>query len=182
MKTFSKILFWLLGWKIIGPKQFPKKCVIIAAPHTSNWDYFFARLYGNIIGIRPHYLIKSSFFVPLLATIVRLDGGIPVFRNSKNNLVDQISSKFNKSDNFIIGISPEGTRSRVEKWKTGFYHIALKSNVPIVLVGLDFCSKEIGIIDSLIPKGNINKDLLFIEEKFKYFKGKIPENYNSKIF
>jgi len=182
MKTLSKIIFLLIGWKVIGTFNFPRKCVIIAAPHTSNWDFFVGRLYAYIAQIRPKYLIKSTFFIPVLGTLFKWNGGIPVYRNSKNNVVDQMVNNFNNSNKLMIGIAPEGTRSRVKKWRTGFYHIAFKANVPIFLLALDFQKREIGIINSLDPTGNFKKDMLFIEEQFKDFKGKNQTNFNSKIF
>ena len=145
MKILSKIIFWLMGWKAIGTFDYPKKCIVVAAPHTSNWDFLIGRCYGYISGVTPKYLIKNSFFIPLLGTLVKWNGGIPVYRDSKHNLVDQIVERFNGSDNFRLGIAPEGTRARVEKWKTGFYHIAIKAKVPILFVKLDYKNKEIGI-------------------------------------
>ena len=180
-KILSKIIFWLLGWEVIGTFDYPKKCIVIAAPHTSNWDFFLGRGYSYISGITPHYLIKSSFFVPVFGAFFKWDGGIPVDRDSKNNIVDQVVQRFNNSDNFILGIAPEGTRSRVEKWKTGFYHIAYKTNVPILLLAIDFKNKRIGVINSIVATGDIDKDMLFIQNQFKEVKGKIPENYNPII-
>ena len=181
MRILSKIIFWLMGWQAIGTFDYPKKCVIIAAPHTSNWDFLIGRCYGYISGISPKYLIKSSFFVPVLGALFKWNGGIPVYRNSRNNLVDQIVERFHSSETFRLGIAPEGTRSRVVKWKTGFYHIACKANVSILLLAIDFKNKKIGVIDTLIPTGDIDKDMLFIQEKYKNVEGKIPEKYNSII-
>jgi len=181
MKILSRIIFWVLGWQVIGPFECPKKCVIIAAPHTSNWDFLIGRCYGYITGISAKYLIKSSLFKPILGFLLRWDGGIPVYRDSRKNVVDQIVEQFNNSDNFILGIAPEGTRSRVDRWKTGFYHIAYKAKVPIVLVAVDFKTKKIGIVNSIIPTGDIDKDMLFIQNQFKDLQGKIPENYNPII-
>lgn len=170
-----------MGWKAIGTFDYPDKCIVIAAPHTSNWDFLIGRCYGYISGIKPKYLIKSSLFLPILGTLFRWNGGIPVFRDSKNNLVDQMVERFNSTDNLILGIAPEGTRSRVKKWKTGFYHIACKANIPILLLGVDFKQKEIGVINSLKPTGDIKKDMFIIQNQFKDLQGKIPENYNSLI-
>ena len=180
-KILSKLILWLMGWEVIGPKKYPKKCVVIAAPHTSNWDFLIGRCYGYIIGVKPKYLIKSEFFFPILGALFRLNGGIPVYRDSNNNVVDQITNRFNESDELILGITPEGTRSRVEKWKMGFYHIANNSNVPILLLAMDFSNKKIGIINEIIPTGDIEKDIQFIQNQFKNIKGKIPANYNTII-
>ena len=170
-----------MGWSIIGGEKYPSKCVVIAAPHTSNWDFLIGRCYGYIIGIRARYLIKSSLFIPVLGSLIKWNGGIPVFRESTNNLVDQIVNMFKTNDDFILALSPEGTRSRVDSWKSGFYHIATRAKVEILLVGLDFKDKKIGVINRLTPSGNFEKDICFIENQFKDFKGKIPDNYNPII-
>ena len=180
-KIVSKFIFWLMGWEAIGTFDFPKKCIIIAAPHTSNWDFLVGRCYGYISGIKPRYLIKSSYFAPIIGAFFRRNGGIPVSREYNTNLVSQIIDKFNNTNEFRLGIAPEGTRSRVLKWKTGFYHMAHKSNVPIILVALDFKKKKIGVISSLLTTGDIDSDMLFIQEKFMNVQGKIPENFNPKI-
>tara|TARA_B100001250_G_scaffold408319_1_gene430522 strand:- start:308 stop:823 length:516 start_codon:yes stop_codon:yes gene_type:complete len=170
-----------MGWKVIGTFDYPKKCVVIAAPHTSNWDFVIGRCYGYISGINPKYLIKSSLFIPVLGAFFKWNGGIPVCRDSTNNIVDQIVEEFNNTNHLVLGIAPEGTRSRVEKWKTGFYYIAHKAKVPILLVALDFKNKKIGVVNSLVTTGNIDKDMLFIQNQFKGLQGKIPERYNPVI-
>ena len=181
-KLISKIIFQIIGWKVVGKLNYPDKCLVIAAPHTSNWDFFIGRCYAYIIGIVPKYLIKSELFLPILRSLIKWNGGIPVYRHSKNNVVDQITQIYNSTDKFILGISPEGTRRRVERWRTGFYHIAVKSEVPILLLKMDYEKKEIGIINEFHPSGDKDKDLLFIQNQYKNIKGKIPKNYNPKIF
>ena len=180
-KIISKFIFWILGWKVIGSLNYPKKCIVIAAPHTSNWDFLIGRCYGYICGINPKYLIKSSFFVPVLGTFFKWNGGIPVYRNTKHNVVEQLAERFNRNDDLILGIAPEGTRSRVEKWRTGFYHIANNANLPILLLAMDYKKKEVGVINQFITTNDIEKDMLFIQDQFKNIQGKIPENYNPNI-
>jgi len=181
-KILSKIIFKLIGWKVVGSLTYPEKCLVIAAPHTSNWDFLIGRCYAYIIGVSPKYLIKSELFKPIIGTLLKWNGGIAVFRNSNHNVVDQIVEKYKNSDKFILGISPEGTRKRVQKWKTGFFHIATKADVPILLLKLDYKNKEIGIFNQLLATGNFEKDMLFIQEQFANFKGKVPDNYNATIF
>ena len=182
MKRLSaKLLFWFMGWKVVGQTNWPNKCLVIAAPHTSNWDFLIGRCFAYIIGIIPKYLIKSEFFLPILGTLFRWNGGIPVYRNVKNDVVNQITELYNSKEKFVLGISPEGTRSKVDRWKTGFYHIAVNSKIPLLLLKMDYENKEIGIISEFHPRGNIIEDLDFIQSKFKDIKGKIPENYNPKI-
>ena len=181
-RLISLLIFKINGWKVDDTINYPKKCIIIAAPHTSNWDFLIGRCYGYIQKIYPKYLIKSELFVPVIGTILRLNGGIPVYRKKKNNVVDQVVDKFEKSEIFRLGIAPEGTRKRVPKWKTGFYHIAVKSNVPIVFCKFDFKTKTVGAFDILTPSGNFKSDMQYIENSFKNFQGKIRENYNPKIY
>ena len=181
-KIISLIIFRIIGWKIVGDTNYPDKCMVIAAPHTSNWDFLIGRCSAYINDIKPKYLIKSELFLPIIGSILKWDGGIPVYRKSKNNVVDQLTEKYNNSDKFILGITPEGTRKRVEKWKSGFYHIAVKSRIPILLIKMDYENKEIGLICEFMPSGNFEEDMLFIQEKYKNIRGKIIENYNPYIY
>ena len=181
-RLLSKLIFKLNGWKIIGVKKYPVKCLVLSAPHTSNWDFMLGRCYAYIIGVMPKYLIKSELFLPVLSTFIKWNGGIPVYRNSKNNVVNQAVEMFKNSSQLNLGIAPEGTRNRVDKWKTGFYHIAVKANVPILLLKMDYEKKEIGIICKFKASGNFEKDMFFIQEKYKNIKGKIPEHFNPEIY
>ena len=181
-RLFSKLIFKLNGWKIIGVSTYPEKCMVVTAPHTSNWDFFIGRCYAYIIAIHPKYLIKSELFLPVLGTLIKWNGGIPVYRKAKHNVVDQVVEMINSSNAIIIGIAPEGTRTKVEKWKTGFYHIAVKANAPILLLKMDYEKKEVGTICDFMPSGDFEKDMLFIQEKYKNVKGKTPEYYNPKIY
>ena len=180
-RLFAKLLFWFMGWKVVGETNWPNKCLVIAAPHTSNWDFLIGRCFAYIIGIIPKYLIKSELFLPILGAFFRWNGGIPVYRNVKNDVVNQITELYNSKEKFVLGISPEGTRSKVDRWKTGFYHIAVNSKIPLLLLKMDYENKEMGVISEFYPTGNIIEDLDFIQSKFKDIKGKIPENYNPKI-
>ena len=180
-RLLSKLLFKLNGWKVIGIETYPAKCLIISAPHTSNWDFFIGRCYAYIIGIQPKYLIKGELFLPVLSVLFRWNGGIPVYRKANKNVVDQVCAMFSEDSELNLGITPEGTRTWVKKWKTGFYHIAIKANVPILLLKMDYEIKEIGIICEFIPTGDFEKDMLFIQDKYKDVKGNIPEYYNPKI-
>ena len=97
MRLVSKLIFRILGWSVIGHTNYPRKSLIIAAPHTSNWDFLFGRCYAYIVGFSPKYLIKSELFLPILGKLIKINGGIPVYRDSNNNLVEQISKKINSS-------------------------------------------------------------------------------------
>ena len=180
-RILAIMIFRLIGWKVIGLSVFPKRCLVICAPHTSNWDFFFAKCYGYILGISPGYLAKSELFLPILGKILKWNGAIPIYRSSSNNMVTQIVEMYNQRNNLIIGLSPEGTRSRVDRWKTGFYHIAHQADIPILFLKIDYKYKEIGVFNQLIPTGNYKKDILFIEKEFASVHAKKPHCYNPVI-
>jgi 1-acyl-sn-glycerol-3-phosphate acyltransferase len=181
-RLLSKLIFKLNGWKVVGSYNYPEKCLVIAAPHTSNWDFFIGRCYAYIISIKPKYLVKSELFLPVLGTLLKWNGGIPVYRRAKNNVVEQVVNRFNNTKQLHLGIAPEGTRAKVVKWKTGFYFIAEEAKVPLLLLGIDYKKKEIGIITEFMITGDFEKDMLFIQKQYTYVTGKIPENYNPKIY
>ena len=181
-KLLSNIVFKLIGWKVVGGLPEVEKCLVISAPHTSNWDFFIGRCFAYITDIKPKYLIKSELYFWPLSVLIKWNGGIPVYRKTGKNTVDQVVERIKKADKIILGIAPEGTRKRVEKWKTGFYYIAQKSNIPIVLMYMDYQKKEIGYFDMLIPSGDLQKDLAIIQDYYKDVVGYRPEQYNPKIF
>ena len=181
-RLLSKLIFKLNGWNIVGSHAYPKKCLIIAAPHTSNWDFLIGRCYAYIIGIKPNYLVKSELFLPVLGTFIKFNGGIPVYRKAKNNLVEQAVDMFKNVTQFQLGIAPEGTRAKVVKWKTGFYHIASTAKVPLLLFAMDYKKKEVGVIAEFMITGDFEKDMLFIQEKYANVTARIPDNYNPEIY
>ena len=176
MYRISKIIFSYLGWRTIGDNDFPKKCVLIAVPHTSNWDFFYARLYSYIVKIQPKYLAKKELFVPFISYLIKLNGGIPVDRSKKNKLVDFLSKKIIDSKTIILSLSPEGTRKKVDKWKTGFYYIAKKANVPIVSVSMDAKKKEVIFSKPFYPTENIDKDFAHLRKFYRGVVGIVPKN------
>ena len=181
-RLLSKLLFKLNGWEIIGPHVYPQKCLVLAAPHTSNWDFLIGRCYAYIIGVKPKYLVKSELFLPVLATLLKWNGGIPVYRKAKNNVVEQVVDMLENATQLHLGIAPEGTRTKVVKWKTGFYHIASAAKVPLLLFAMDYKKKEVGVIAEFMITGDFEKDMLFIQQQYANVTGKIPENYNPKIY
>ncbi|MBC8265766.1 MAG: 1-acyl-sn-glycerol-3-phosphate acyltransferase [Flavobacteriales bacterium] len=171
-----------MRWKIIGRIPEIKKYIVISAPHTSNWDFLIGRCFAYILEIKPKYLIKSELYFWPLSILINWNGGIPVYRKSGKNTVDQVVETLKKSNNMILGIAPEGTRKRVRKWKTGFYFIAQKARAPIVLMYMDYAKKEVGFLDLLEPSGDLQKDMQIIQEHYKDVIGKNPKQYNPKIY
>jgi 1-acyl-sn-glycerol-3-phosphate acyltransferase len=173
MKAFARfILTKILGWKMDQLPTEIKKYVIIAAPHSSWVDFPIAMLYRVATGVMVHYVGKDSLFKGHFGFLFRKLGGFPVDRSSNNNTVDFIVHKFNSTDNFKLGLSPEGTRKKVDKWRTGFYYIAKGAKVPIVMATLDFGNKYIKISEPFYPTDNKDKDFEYMRGFFKNVKGK----------
>jgi len=141
----------LLGWKIVG--QFPaqEKLLIIVAPHTSNWDFIIAMAAKFYMGVRVRYLMKSEINIWPFRSILKWSGGVPVYRYEKTDILEQTADWLMGEDNVWLGLSPEGTRRKIEKWKTGFLRIAEQANVPIFVVGLDGANKQI-VLDKLVSQ------------------------------
>lgn len=169
--------FRLAGWKVNGKKPDLKKYVVVVAPHTSNWDFFVGWSARNIIGFRPNFLAKNSLFkIPFVGWFLKFIGGVPVDRSKNTNMVDQVVKLYNEKEEFIMTITPEGTRSYSPKWKTGFYRIAHQAKVPILKIAFDYATKTVFIDDPFYPSGDMEKDIETLKEYFRQFKGKNPED------
>ncbi len=167
----------LLGWKAEVSAPNFDKCIICAAPHTTNWDLFIGKLFYGAVGRETGFMMKSDWFFWPLGPIFRWMGGIPVNRTKKTSLVDQMIKVAKESDKFSLAITPEGTRSANPNWKKGFYYIAQGAGIPIVLAGIDYSKKCIFMDKVIYPCGDLNKDMREIKLYFKDFKGKHPEKF-----
>ncbi len=168
----------IFGWKIhcVVPQE--KKFVVIQAPHTSNWDFIWGKLWNFTIDFRPQVLIKKELFFWPLGGILRAFGGVPVDReNRKVRKTDLLVEEFSQRDEFILAITPEGTRSISPNWKTGFYHIAVRAQVPILLGIIDYEKKELGTTYVFYPTGDFQKDFRKIREYYKDKGAKHPEKF-----
>jgi 1-acyl-sn-glycerol-3-phosphate acyltransferase len=177
MRLLSKLIFWLSGWKIVGknPKEL-KKFVMVAAPHTSNWDFVYARAAYYLMDIRLKYTIKKELFFFPLGLFLKAVGGIAIDRSKKKgNMVKQMAAYFNEWDELALLVTPEGTRSYAKEWKKGFYFIALEAKVPIVLGYLDYAKKEAGVGPTIHPSGDIEADLITIKNFYKTITPRFPE-------
>lgn len=171
------VLFKWMGWKAEVDQPCPEKCIICVAPHTSNWDFLIAKSYYTAIGRTSNFLMKKEWFRGPLGTVFRSMGGIPVERSRHTSLTDQLAETAAKAERFSLAVTPEGTRSRVTQWKRGFYYIALKAKLPILLYAIDFPSKRIVCKRTLVPSGDVEKDMREIMDYYKDFKGKHPEKF-----
>lgn len=173
----KKILFDWLGFSQNVTEPLPDKCVIALAPHTSNWDFIIGKLYTTAIGESNLFLMKKEWFFWPLGIIMRRMGGIPVYRNKKTNITDSVAEQAKHADVFRVCVTPEGTRKANSDWKKGFYYIALKANIPILLYGLDFKTKTIVCTKKITPNGDVDKQLLEIKDYFRDFTGKHPDQF-----
>ena len=166
LKFFSKIILTkILGWKLNGFLPNDKKYIIAVVPHSSYFDLIIAVLIRTYSGLKIKFIGKKELFNPITSFLFRFLGGIPVDRTKKLNIVDEVVDLFKLNKIKILAIAPEGTRKRVEKWKTGFYYIALKANLPILMVSFDYMRKEVKINNKFYQSGEIDKDFIGLKKK-----------------
>lgn len=166
----------LSGWRVVGelPKDTPKY-VLIGAPHTSNWDFLLMLLAVLHKRMDVHWMGKDGLFRGPMGPVMRWLGGIAIDRSQPNGLVGQMVEVYRQADSMIVTIPPEGTRKKVERWKTGFYWIAHEAGVPIVLGYADFGKKEVGFGPLFHTTGDIGHDMPRIQDFYKDKRGKYPE-------
>lgn len=181
MQKVSKWILTTAGWKLkIGVEE-PVKSVICVAPHTSNWDFIIGKLAYWAAGRQANFLMKKSWFFFPMGNLLRAMGGVAIDRSRKNSVTQQMVEVFGQRKHFHLAITPEGTRSRVESWKMGFYHMANTAGVPIQLAYLDYGRKEIGIMELFVPTGDETADMLHIQNYYKTVQAKHPEKFNRKL-
>lgn len=184
-KTIGKLFYKLKGWKldVTVPVDNISKCVLVAAPHTTNWDFFYTIFAFWDLGIPLKFFIKDSWTKPWYGFLIKNLGGIGINRQQRSNMVDYAADLLKNNENLYMLNTPEGSRSRAEKWKTGFYYIAKEANVPIVLAYCDYEKKMAGIGKVISIENKTKVEVLIeIEDFYRNVKGKFPENYNPKIF
>ena len=178
LKAFCK---WLLykkrGWTLDVTEDHPDKFIICLAPHTSNWDFFLGLLYSRAEGMQCNFMMKKEWFFWPLGPLFKKLGGIPVHRQKHTSMTDAMAESAKAAKMFHLCITPEGTRSKNPDWKKGFYFIALKAGLPILLYGVDYEKRLIQCTKTVIPSGDVEKDMREIKNYFKDFRGKIPNNF-----
>ena len=175
LKWVGRLGINLSGWTIKGNVPDEERIVIIAAPHTSNWDFILAMLAIFGLNIKIKWLGKDSIFKPGLKWFFRWLGGIPVNRENPSFLIDNVVNIVEKEKAIVIAMTPEGTRKKVSRWKTGFLRIAKLTKAKILLIAIDFPTKSIQIGDIFEPTGDAELDLDFIQNYYQSFKGINPE-------
>lgn len=176
-KTIAVVLLRLTGWRFEGQLPNLRKFVIIVAPHTSNWDFPVGVMAMFALGIRGTFLGKDSLFKPPFGPLFRWLGGVPVDRTSKNNVVDQTIAYFERREQMILALSPEGTRKRIDKWRTGFYWVAVGAKVPIVPVAFDFPRKRFVINEPQTMTGDPERDIPHLRGFFHARQACRPDQY-----
>ncbi len=166
---------WLraFGWRTQGSIDHPKM-VLIAAPHTTNWDLPFMLACAWEMGFEIRWMGKHTLFRGPLGWLMRRLGGLPVDRRGRHNMVDQAVDLFRQHDRLILAVPPEGTRSRADHWKSGFYHIARAADVPIALGFLDYARKVGGIGGYVFPSGHVREDMDQLRAFYRDVRGKYP--------
>ena len=166
------------GWTIKGKIPDEERIVLIAAPHTSNWDFILAMLAIFGLNIKVRWLGKHSIFKPGFKKFFEWLGGIPVYRDNPSSLIENVVNIVKKEKSIVIAMTPEGTRKKVKRWKTGFLSIAEGANIPIMLLSWDYPTKTIQFGPMMTTSGNREQDLLDIQAHFRQFEGRRPENTN----
>jgi 1-acyl-sn-glycerol-3-phosphate acyltransferase len=156
----------LLGWRVEGTLPDAPKLVIIAAPHTTNWDFIVGIATKLALGLRISWFGKDSLFRGPLGLLMTSLGGVPVDRSKSNDVVSQVVSEFERQEQMIIALAPEGTRKHVDRWRTGFYHIAHGAKVPVVPVALNWGVHAIQIGQPFITTGDLERDLEELQSRF----------------
>lgn len=176
---YKFVLFKILGWTIQGnttmSKDSIKKAVIIAAPHTSWHDFYIGILLRRTIAIKTNFVGKKELFIWPFGYYFRAVGGVPLNRSKNENKVQAITKEFNKHKEFRITFAPEGTRKKVNKWRSGFYYIAKEANVPIIMFTLDFKNKRTVVSEPFYPTDNIEADFIFMKSFYKDIIGKVEK-------
>lgn len=175
------LILKLCGWKYIGNLPEVKKAVVIAVPHTSNWDFVWGKLAFLAYNIQTSILMKKEMFVFPFSILLKSWGVIPVDRSKKVNLTDQLAEEFKKRESLYLSLAPEASRSLRPEWKKGFYYIALKAEVPIYLAEINYEDKTLTCGELFYPTGDLEKDLFYIKNRYKNCKPKYPENFTTGL-
>lgn len=164
------------GWQITGKLPEVPKAIIVIAPHTSNWDFFVGLFVMFKLRLKLSFLGKHSLFVFPINRLLRWVGGIPIKRNSSAGSVGQMIEAFKAHKELVLVITPEGTRKKVKKWKTGFLHMAKEAKVPVIPVAMDYARRCVDILPALNIEGEVDEELKRVQACVLHAQGKNPEN------
>jgi 1-acyl-sn-glycerol-3-phosphate acyltransferase len=176
LKPFLKFILWIFGWKVTG--KIPEgldKCVFAGGPHTSNWDGFLGIVAARIWGIEFKFLIKKEALIFPFGGLLKRLGAIPIDRSRSDGTVEQVVQAFQENEKFYLGVTPEGTRSYQPEWKKGFYFIAKRAGVPIILPFADYIDREVGLGPVIQPSEDVDSDIETMKAFFRTKRAKYPE-------
>lgn len=174
------LAIWILrlaGWRLEGSRPDAERYVLIAVPHTSNWDFPLMLAFAAAFDIRITWMAKHSLFRPPMGFFMRKMGGMPIVRNEKRNVVESMVEAFTNAGELVLAVPAEGTRELTEYWKSGFYHIARQANVPIVPSFLDWGEKRGGFGPKLVLSGNMSEDMQYFRDFYEGMRGKFPHQF-----
>jgi 1-acyl-sn-glycerol-3-phosphate acyltransferase len=172
----ARFMLKLLGWKLIDLPQRPPKAVVIAYPHTSNWDFPVTLLALAALPFSAYWVGKDTMFRGMLGPIMRALGGIEVNRRERTGFVERLADEYRRRETFYMIIATEGTRSRQAGWKSGFYRIALAAGVPVIMSVVDYAKREVGLLASIQLSGDEDADMGHIAACYEGRRGYHPEN------
>lgn len=175
--TYALGRLWMriFGWTVVGELPPGGKAVLIAAPHTSNWDFTFMLAAAFVLRIKLSWMGKDSLFKRPFGGLFRRLGGIPINRSAAHGVVEQIADRFKRAKALIVAVAPSGTRAQRDYWKSGFYWIASKAQVPIVCGYLDYRLKRAGLGLALLPTHDLRADMQRIRDFYQEIRGRYPE-------
>ena len=175
LRALWLFFYRLAGWKVVGTLPETRKFILIAAPHTTNWDLPLMLAVAMHFRVKLHWMGKDSLFKGPFGWVMHALGGLPIDRSKNNDVVSQMVDHYAARDELIIAVPPEGTRGRVREWKTGFYHIAHGAGVPIVCGFLDFPNKTGGVSLTIETTGDYEQDIAPVKAFYATVEGKYPE-------
>lgn len=175
-KRIGRFFLRLRGWRVLGELPPEPKMVIIGGPHTSNWDFPLAMFAAPALGIKIKWLGKHTLFRKPFGWFFRMLGGIPVDRSAAHGVVGETVELFRSTDRLVLVITPEGTRKKTDGWKSGFWHIASRAGVPLLLIGVSGERKEIEVGPLLNLSGDVRADMDQVRDFYKDYGGVKPQN------
>lgn len=175
LSRLSSLILKLLGWTTHADYPKSEKYVLIVAPHTSNWDFILGIVAAKALKLRAHWMGKHTVFRWPFGWFFRAIGGLPVDRSKPTNLIQQMADSFITAERPILALAPEGTRTRKDHWKTGFYHIARAAKVPIAMAYLDYGKKQVGFGEAFYPGDDIEEVFTRIRNFYRHRRGKYPD-------
>lgn len=176
-RALARLFLAATGWQPEGERPAPRRYVLIAAPHTTNWDFPYLLAFAEHFDMRIAWLGKASLFRPPFGGLMRRLGGIPIERSRRENRVAAMARVFSEHADLGLVVPAEATRSRTDYWKSGFYYIALTAGVPIVMAYLDYARKRGGIGPAFVPSGDVRRDMERVRAFYADKQGKYPRAF-----